>query len=412
MSARLIAASVAVLGLAAFAAPVRSFQQAAPAPGSTPWQQAVDAWEAGDYPQALETLQALLRSSDAAQYLDRAAQLTGEIFVTAELTPDGRNPAISADGRFATYETGPTSAPVTVVSRVTGATAEEVSRLPGGGAVFAPSGAEIAWIRPPQTPEWAAAVRALAATDTPAPARQAAQASLAWLLAKDGALVVRDLDAGTDRVVDTGTLLKADVTWGDGGRLLFLGAAPDDLSRSDVYQVAAAGSGQGDDDRAGSRPTSRWPGGTLVCQPGNAPTFREPSRPPRPGGGRGGRGGFGGRGGGSGRRARPRPPTSSSRSRTNRLGRRQHARVDRPRRRHLHAQRLPAAGDEVSAVRTGRDRIDAPALSPDGQRVVYQLMTDRDWEIYLSDRAGTHARHARHQRRAAPLSDEPHAARR
>jgi hypothetical protein len=43
-------------------------------------------------------------------------------------------------------------------------------------------------------------------------------------------------------------------------------------------------------------------------------------------------------------------------------------------------------------VRAGADRIDAPSLSPDGQRVVYQLMADTDWEIYVSDRSGAHER--------------------
>lgn len=52
----------------------------------------------------------------------------------------------------------------------------------------------------------------------------------------------------------------------------------------------------------------------------------------------------------------------------------------------------PSTGTAVTEVRAGADRIDAPSLSPDGQRVVYQLMADTDWEIYVSDRSGAHER--------------------
>jgi hypothetical protein len=51
-----------------------------------------------------------------------------------------------------------------------------------------------------------------------------------------------------------------------------------------------------------------------------------------------------------------------------------------------------ASGGEATVVRTGKDRIDAPTLSADGKQVAYQLMTDTDWEIYVSDAAGTHKR--------------------
>jgi hypothetical protein len=52
----------------------------------------------------------------------------------------------------------------------------------------------------------------------------------------------------------------------------------------------------------------------------------------------------------------------------------------------------PVSGTEVVPLRSGRDRIDALALSPDGARVAYQLMTHTDWEIYISDRMGGHQR--------------------
>ena len=66
--------------------------------------------------------------------------------------------------------------------------------------------------------------------------------------------------------------------------------------------------------------------------------------------------------------------------------------------------------------RAGRERIDAPALSPDGKQVAYQLMTHTDWEIYVSVDsatrtpgrigAGASKADARHPARpAAPLPE-------
>ena len=51
----------------------------------------------------------------------------------------------------------------------------------------------------------------------------------------------------------------------------------------------------------------------------------------------------------------------------------------------------PAIGDTVTVVRTGRERLDAPALSPDGTRVAYQLMQFTDWELYITE-GTTHTR--------------------
>jgi hypothetical protein len=46
--------------------------------------------------------------------------------------------------------------------------------------------------------------------------------------------------------------------------------------------------------------------------------------------------------------------------------------------------------DPASAtiVRRGPERVDAPALSPDGSRVAFQMMTKEDWEIYTCNRDG------------------------
>ena len=43
----------------------------------------------------------------------------------------------------------------------------------------------------------------------------------------------------------------------------------------------------------------------------------------------------------------------------------------------------------ATALRTGPERMEAAALSPDGARVAYELMTNDDWEIYTAARDGS-----------------------
>ncbi len=43
----------------------------------------------------------------------------------------------------------------------------------------------------------------------------------------------------------------------------------------------------------------------------------------------------------------------------------------------------------AAIVRKGPERMDAPALSRDGSRVAFQMMTKEDWEIYAANRDGT-----------------------
>ena len=46
--------------------------------------------------------------------------------------------------------------------------------------------------------------------------------------------------------------------------------------------------------------------------------------------------------------------------------------------------RSPTLGDAVTVVRTGRERLDAPALSPDGSLMAYQMMQFTDWQLYVA----------------------------
>ncbi len=352
------------------------------AAAGTRWLAATDAWEAGDYPAALDTLRQLMRSPEAPAYFERAALLTGELFVTTEITADGRNPALSADGQYVSYETGPTADPTTHVVRVTASGAERGAELRGGGVVFAPTDARIVWIRP-----------------RPATTAETAASRTAWDLALQGELVVRDLASGSEQVLNTGTLLKADPAWTpDGTAVMFIGAEPSDLSRSDVYATAPTAAGpfrrvtSDPGYKSGIRIGTTEP--ALFYQVSATPAFRDPAAAAEAGGGRGGagRGRRGGRGGGPAtwvvmdlRTTTTRPVsglglTMSADGSTLAWLSRDGAVTS--------VHRSPAVGGTPAAVYEGPERIDAPALSPDGSRLAFQMMSDVDWEIHIAGADG------------------------
>ncbi len=344
--------------------------QAAPLAPDARWRRADDAWSDGRYPDALEDLIGLARSSAEPEYHSRIAQLTGELYVTTELTTDGRNPDISADGQYATYQTGPANDPVTRLVQVAPAP-RIVAELPTATSAFDPTGKRLAWLR-----------------TGPASDPTGSQ------------IVVRDLATSAERVWLGAGLLKSSLDWSaDGTSLTFLGATAPDADRTDAYRVRDGGTAE---------PLTTAPGfkTNLVVDPhGRALVYT--SAPVSPFQGRGGRGGRGGgRGSGRGRGgagvaytvvdlATHATHTVSGSALTMSADGGTIAWLERQPDQYT-LQMSKTLSSTAATVRTGADRIDAPALSPDGSHVAYQFMggvgSATDWEIYVSDAAGTHQR--------------------
>lgn len=382
------ALSVSGVGLTAAV----SLRQSAPQPSAAEgeWRAAIDLWDAGRYPEALPKLVALLKSPAGATYVERVALMTGEWYPSVTVAADGRNPRLSPDGRFVTYETGPAASPVTRVVRAE-ANGTLVAEVPGAGAQINATGTHLLYLRPPQTPEWTAA--------------QSNVLQANWLLATGGAIVIRDLSSGAERVANTGSLLKAAPVWAaDGREALFIGAEESDLTRSDIYITAAAGPRRLTSEPGFKTLAAVDPSGKALLYTTGAILFRRPPTPGaeapagggRAGGAGGGRaGGPGGPGGatasfsvvdlstGATRTISGLTPTMSANGATI-------AWITRT----ADAYSLttsPTLADTPTVVRTGRERLDAPALSPDGTAVAYQLMQFTDWEIYVS-RGTAHTR--------------------
>lgn len=393
---RRVLASV-VLALVASAAISVTQAQSGPAPPADRWRQALNDWDAGDYHLALPHLLAIMKSPAAAGYLERVALLTGEYYPSMTLAADGRAPRLSADGRLVLYEVGPAADPTTRFVRVTPGV-EVVAEVRGGGVTVNTGGTHAVWIRPPQTAEWTDAQQILAAPGPNTPERQVAATVVAWLAATQGELVVRDLVAGTDRVIPTPGLAKTAPMFGaDRRSVLFVGSETADLSRSDIYLAGGAAP-----ERLSSEPgfktitTAASNGAALLYSTTGAATFR---RPPTPGdpvaAGGAGRAGGPGVPGGTASFAVLNLATKSTRlisgtGATMSADGGTIAWINRT----ADAYTLnvsPTLGDTVTVVRTGRERLDAPALSPDGTRAAYQLMQFTDWELYISE-GTTHTR--------------------
>ena len=59
------------------------------------YDRAIIAWDSGDYPKALELFGSLLNVPGEEEYLEKIALITGELYQTQEVAPNGRSIKIS-----------------------------------------------------------------------------------------------------------------------------------------------------------------------------------------------------------------------------------------------------------------------------------------------------------------------------
>jgi len=318
-------------------------------------------WSAGRYPDALARLERLLAAPGGAAVLEQAALLTGELYHTDSLAPDGRDLRWSADGRWAMWSSGAAaSRRIALLDVSRGRQAPLV--IPGRAAVFSPAGAELAYLAVRETP----AIRALGAQiDSFTRSRDAAgilrsRTELTRLENESARIMIRDLRSGREREIRAPGLWRQSLAWTADGRSLFVVGGPTgEPGRSNIYALGRGapvpvveGSGQ----RTGllAAPGERYlvyqEAGNVVLrdlQSGNADTFRARSYAASADG-----------------------STIAFVQRDSAAGY------------GLFLQRLASGGEPVAILRSQRP-IDNPALSADGSRVAYQIMPREDWEIHI-----------------------------
>ncbi len=367
--------------------------------GTAELRAANEAWYDGKYTTALRDYLRLLQSAGGDQFVEAIAKQTGELFQTEEFTTDGRAPRLSPAGNLIAYETGSTAAAVTRIVSVAGHTL--VAELPGLGVAFSPSEKKVAYLKLPSNDELK---QAQATPDNPAEqgqARNASQQRLNYLQAKYGVVVLRDLKTQQEITLPTGDLLKASLTFGaDDETVYFAGGREGETARNDIYTVTAASAQPvlvTEADGFKTAPQVAPGGKTLLYSVPGANPFAPPRNPgnQNAAGANAGQGQRGQGGGG--------PPFGSTKfgvvdlaghkttiingtaftlsadgaavAYVNRAGQEYSLNL------------LPIGGEPATLLKT-TERLDAPAFSPDGQRLVYQKMAREDWELYLIGRDG------------------------
>ncbi|MBS1791591.1 MAG: M20/M25/M40 family metallo-hydrolase [Acidobacteria bacterium] len=353
-----------------------------------------EAWLEGKYADALRMYLRLVKSPTGDQLVEPIARQTGELYVTSEITSDGRSPKMSADGSVVAYETGTGSA---VVTRVVSTSNRSVlAELPGTGAAFSLSGKKVAYLKLPQNDELKKAQVAL--DDAQGAARFTALQNLNYLQAKYAVIVLHDVTSKQEIELPTPGLLKSSLVFGaDENTVYFNGASEGESARNDIYAVNPSSSATvtgGDGFKI--QPSFDASGKLLIyaiplSNPFPTPRAMDNSARPNQGGGQGRQGG--GPGGNFAANkfglmdlASRKPAIINGTALTAAADGSAVAYIVRSGQEN--SLMLQPVGGEAATLLKTTDRLDSPAFSPDGKQLVYSKMTRTDWELYLIGRDG------------------------
>lgn len=356
-------------------------------------QSANDAWSDGKYHDALRAYLRMLKAPSGDQLVEAIARQTGELYHTYEITDDGRLPKLSADGSVVAYETGTPT--VTRVFSI--ANRSVVAELAGTGAALSPTGKNIAYLKLPQHDELKKAQADL--DKAQGTARFVALQNLNYFQAKHAVIALRNLATNQEIELPTNGLLKTSLAFGaDDETVYFVGAREGETAGNDIYSVKAATpaaaitSGEGfkiqpSFDASGKLLIYAIPLSTPFAAPRQLNGATQPQ------------GGQQGQGGG---------PPAGAQLVASKFGVMELANgkttivnglaltadadgsavtylVRAGQETSLMTQ--PIGGEATTALKTN-DRLDSPAFSPDGQRLIYARMTKDDWELFLIGRDG------------------------
>jgi len=368
-----------------------------------------DLWNDGNYIAAITAYIRLLNSPAGERYVERIALQTGELFVTEEVTADGRNPRLSSDGRYVSYETGPANALVTRIQRTDG-NRPLVTEFAGTNAAFSPDASKVAYIRIPVTDELTEAQKTVEKLAEQSPERTYAQQVLTRLQIRASRIVVRNLASQAETELNTGDLLKQPgiVFGADNETVYFAGASESERRRNDIYAATAATAPTAatdpvvvtDADGFKTAPIVSPSGKTLIVNLPNQTPFPVP-QPPAPANnppGQGQRAQQRGEGNAA-QPAQPPPPRFgivdlATRKITTVTGSAPAFSKDGGVIVYLNSSgadnfllALPAGGTATTVLKT-TSRLAAPTFSLDGNKIAYQRMNREDWEVFVIDADG------------------------
>ncbi|MEX2178309.1 MAG: M20/M25/M40 family metallo-hydrolase [Gemmatimonadaceae bacterium] len=196
------------------------------------------AWDAGYYNTALLRLDRLLSAPMGLRHLEPAALLTGELYRTTEVTPDGAAPQWSADGRLAAYATG--GGRIAHIVAVEGDTTRLVARLDGVGLAMSPDGVHAAYFAIRESPVLRAARVTADSLQRAGEFRRLAQQrqTITQMERELARVILRVIATGQERELEVPAVAKTALTFAPDGRTLyFVGSARGDTARSDIFAI-------------------------------------------------------------------------------------------------------------------------------------------------------------------------------
>ena len=372
-----------------------------PSAASKAFDIATEAWDRGDYIAALTEYIRLVNGPDSSALFEKIALQTGELYQSAELTTDGRNPKFSPDGRFISFETGLEVSRRTRVLRNDGSQTL-VADLPGVSATFSPAAPTVAYFKITDHPEIHAAAQAVEAAALTASNRGMLVQMLAWQVLRHSSISIFDLNTRAERDLPTPGLLKAGLAYsGDGRTLYFLGRLETQEDRNDLYAIPALATG-GTPSTVGDAP--RFKGAPIVDQGGRVllhlvaaqDSLRRPPAAPAPQG------------------LVPAPTPAPANAGAQNQAPPSFGIVDLASGKTTivegSAPTLSADGKSLAfiarsgaenalmvgdplgpatAVKKTTGRLDAPVLFADGSRIAYQATLRDDWELFVANHDGS-----------------------
>jgi Tol biopolymer transport system component len=314
-----------------------------PAAAADPLARADVAWDRGDYPSALRGYQALVAGPDAERVRRAVALTTGELYRTTELTTDGRLARLSPRGSLVAWERGTGAQRATVVRALGAGYAAPVAELSGHGVSFSADDGRLSYLRTPPAGASANDAPVLVVRDVrggqertralpglrPAGAPVlAADGRTAYLLASSGAdssvTLYAVTDGGEPRAITQSTTVKGDLALLPDGKTLLYTEGR--RTRLSPPPAFVLHDGRAERRVAGFAPSASAGGSALVYLARAGDTTR--------------------------------------------------------------VQVLPLAGGAPTTAAATTDRVDAPAISPDGRTVAYQRMLEDDWELFVAGADG------------------------
>jgi len=357
------------------------------------FEKAYRAWDVGDYIPALEGFRNILQGQKADRFFERIALMTGELYTVAEVAPDGRNLRFSPDGRYAVFETSDQGTSIMHIIDVHSGL-QEIAEIRGSSLVFSPAGGKAAYFKVRETADLKDALKELETIARQQPVdRQALrtqQQKLRWLQAQNTEIVVRDLNSDREQRLNGGGLIKTALAYGAGGERLYFAGGAAGGNACDIYAVSESSqepekitSGDGFKTSPAAVPGGRYLLYRVVTRnPLPQPAGSAPSRRGRGGGAAGGEFVVYDLETGAAATFSGSSPVVSADGSTLAFLNRQDGEYE------IDVVKLQGSMEPV-AVKKSAERIESPALSPDGGKVVFDIMYQRNYEVFVINSDGT-----------------------